>query len=116
MILFAPPPSPTHARARNHLELLFTRVAGKRTTLTPGQLYRRMSAEFKERRAANHGACLMPMVECRADSALSANWSLEALTAPCSQCEAVVLEIAWDYAERYDVWLPEAQPSLNAPQ
>lgn len=102
------PPPP-----RNHLELLFARVTGPRPSLTPGELYRRMSAEFKERRARNHGSCVMPMVKCRADDALSVNWGLEALTARCLQCEPVVLDIAWRYAEQFDVRLPEAQPSLS---
>src|SRR4051794_23652444 len=81
----------------NHLELLFARVAGPRPTITPGELYRRMSAEFKERRARNHGTCVMPMVACHAESALSVNWGLEPLTARCLQCEPIVLEIAWHY-------------------
>jgi hypothetical protein len=113
----APTLAPTRARPRdNDLELLFARVAGERPTLTPGELYRRMSAEFKERRARNHGHCVMPMVVCRTDSALSVNWGLEPLTARCLQCEPLALGIAWRYAERYDVWMPEAQPSLAAPQ
>ena len=66
----------------------------------------------KERRARNHGSCVMPMVRCKADGALSVNWGLEPLTARCLQCEPVVLDIAWRYAEQFDVRLPEAQPSL----
>jgi hypothetical protein len=62
-----------------------------------------MSLEFRARRAANHGACMMPMVVCRAESALSLNWGLEPLTAQCPQCERIALEIAWRHAERYDV-------------
>ena len=104
--------APPRAAARNHLELLFARVAGPRPTVTPGELYRRMSADFKARRARNHGSCVMPMVVCRADTALSVNWGLEPLTARCLQCEPVALDIAWRYAEQYDVLLPEAQPSL----
>src|SRR3954462_8261074 len=98
--------------ARNRLELLFARAAGPRPSLTPGELYRRMSAEFKERRARNHGGCVMPMVACRTDDALSVNWGPEALTARCLKGEPIVLDIAWRYAERFDVKLPEAQPSL----
>jgi hypothetical protein len=98
---------------RNHLELLFARVTGPRPGLTPGELYRRMSAEFKERRARNHGTCVMPMVLCRNDGAFSVNWGLEPLTARCLQCEPIVLDIAWRHADLYDVKLPEAQPSLS---
>lgn len=108
----------TRAKARNHLELLFARVDGPRPTLTPGELYRRMSAEFKERRAADHAGCVMPMVVCHADSPLSINWGLEALTARCMQCEPLVLDIAWRYAESFDVQRPHLQPTLapNAAQ
>src|SRR5512147_1922358 len=91
------------AKPRKHLELLFARVAGDRPALTPGDLYRRMSLEFRARRAANHGGCVMPMVVCRPDSALSVNWSLEPLTASCAQCEPIALAIAWRHAERFDV-------------
>lgn len=92
------------ASPRKHLELLFARAAaGERPALTPGDLYRRMSLEFRARRAANHGGCVMPMVVCRPDSALSVNWSLEPLTASCAQCEPIALAIAWRHAERFDV-------------
>jgi hypothetical protein len=111
-MIAATAPAPVFAPARNRLELLFARATGPRPSLTPGELYRRMSAEFKERRAGNHGGCVMPMVLCRADGALSVNWGLEPLTARCLQCEPVVLDIAWRYAEQFDVRLPEAQPSL----
>jgi hypothetical protein len=99
--------------ATRDLELLFARMPGPRPSLTPGELYRRMSTEFKARRAGNHAACMMPMVSCRPDGALSLNWGLELLTARCTQCEPIVLDIAWRFAERYDVRLPEAQPSLS---
>ena len=91
------------ATPRKHLELLFARVAGERPALTPGDLYRRMSLEVRARRAANHGGCVMPMVVCRPDSALSLNWSLEPLTAPCAECEPIALDIAWRHADRFDV-------------
>jgi hypothetical protein len=111
-MITAAAPAVARSAARNHLELLFARVTGPRPSLTPGELYRRMSADFKQRRARNHGACVMPMVMCRADGPLSVNWGLEPLTARCMQCEPIVLDIAWRHAERYDVKLPEAQPSL----
>jgi hypothetical protein len=110
----AAPVAPASRAHRNDIELLFARAAGTRPTITPGELYRRMSAEFKQRRAHNHGGCVMPMVLCRADSALSVNWGLEALTARCLQCEPIALDIAWRYAAHYDVWMPDAQPSLDA--
>lgn len=113
MTITAPAPTAERATARNHLELLFDRVDGPRPMITPGELYRRMSVEFKERRAANHGNCVMPMVVCHSDSALNVNWGLEALTARCAQCEPIVLDIAWRYAEAYDVRRPHLQPSLS---
>ena len=94
------------------LELLFARVDGPRPTLTPGELYRRMSAEFKQLRPADHAGCVMPMVVCHSDSALGVNWGLDAVTARCTCCEAIVLDIAWRYAESYDVQRPHLQPSL----
>ena len=57
----------------------------------------------------------MPMVVCHSESSLSVNWGLEALTARCAQCEPVILDIAWRYAEAYDVNRPHLQPSLAAP-
>ena len=109
------PDRTTAARTpRKHLELLFARVASDRPALTPGDLYRRMSAEFRARRAANHGGCVMPMVICRPGSALSVNWSLEALTAPCQQCEPIALQIAWRYAERFDVRVLGTVPEPEA--
>lgn len=113
MTITAPAPPVERAKARNHLELLFSRVGGARPAISPGELYRRMSIEFKERRAANHGNCVMPMVVCHSDSPLNVNWGLEALTARCAQCEPIVLEIAWRYAEAYDVHRPHLQPSLR---
>jgi hypothetical protein len=106
-------PAATRVPRRNQLELLFVRSAGRRPALTPGELYRRMSAEFKESRAPDHGNCVMPMVACNADSPLGVNWGLEQLTARCMRCEAVALEIAWRYAETYDVRRPHLQPSLS---
>lgn len=112
MIDAAPTVTRERTPRRNQLELLFVRAAGARPTLTPGELYRRMSAEFKRRRAPDHGHCVMPMVICHADSALGVNWGLEQLTARCLQCEAIALEIAWRHAESYDVQRPHLQPSL----
>jgi len=102
-----------HCAHMTYLELLFARVDGPRTSITPGELYRRMSAEFKERRPADHGTCMMPMVVCHSDSALSVNWGLESLTGRCGKCERIVLDIAWRFAETYDVHRPHLQPSLT---
>ena len=105
---------------RRRLELLFARALAEKAQLSPGELYRRMSEDFRARRAANHGGCVMPMVVCRADSPLSVNWGLEPLTAPCVQCEPLALDIAWRHAERYDVRVlgtvtpPEEHPVLEA--
>jgi hypothetical protein len=112
MTTAAPAVSRKRAAARNRLELLFARVDGPRPTLTPGELYRRMSAEFKERRSADHAGCVMPMVICHSDSPLSINWGLEALTARCAQCEPLILDIAWRHAGAYDVSRPHLQPTL----
>jgi hypothetical protein len=98
-------PAQQRARARHQLELLFARVREPRASITPGDLYRRMSTEFRNRRAANHGSCVMPMVVCRRETPLSLNWGLEQLTASCAQCEALSLDIAWRHAERFEVRL-----------
>lgn len=89
-----------------YLERLFERLARPpriRTVVTPGDLYRRMSNEFRARRAAGHGGCVMPMVVFRRDSGRHANWDVETLTTQCPGCERLASRISRRYAARFDL-------------
>ena len=74
----------------------------QRSRLTPGQLYRMLSADF---RAQRPGRCLcrMPMVAPREPSIPgTANWSLEPARR-CERCASLVARLASEYAQRYDL-------------
>jgi hypothetical protein len=89
-----------------YLERLFARIAGPsrtRSVVTPGDLYRRMSNEFRTRRPAGHGGCVMPMVVFRRDSGRRANWDVEMLITQCPVCERLASRISRRYAARFDL-------------
>ena len=85
------------------LQKLFRR--SQRKVLAPGDLYRRMSAEFRHARPEDHRGCLMPVIVSAARrSACEANWKIERLGSHCPECSAIAAPIARRYASRFDVF------------
>lgn len=77
-----------------------------RTLLTPGKLYARLSAEFRERRPPACSTCQMPMVyTVGADDPDRPNWNVEAPRC-CEQCVAIVHELVERYGREFDVFDP----------
>jgi len=87
----------------NVLRKLFRR--SRRRLLAPGDLYRRMSAEFRYERPEDHGGCVMPVIVSAARrNDCEANWRIERLSSHCAECSAIAAPIARRYASRYDVF------------
>ena len=74
-----------------------------RSVLTPGELYRRMSAELRYRQPKGHHTCAMPMVIFRRRRSEVPNWTTEQLTTHCAECAAIVDPIVRRHAARYDI-------------
>lgn len=73
-----------------------------RTRVTPGQLYRLLSAALREERRSCC-RCRMPMVCARAGvPGTGANWHLEPHR-PCAECGPLVAALVSRYAEAYDM-------------
>ena len=80
----------------------------KRTPVTPGQLYRLLSAEFRQKRPARC-ACRMPMVAASdASGPGAANWDVERRGRGCGACAAVVSGLVRRYGELYELRNPDA--------
>jgi hypothetical protein len=81
-----------------------------REALTPGHLYRLMSAEFRAFRSAGC-SCVMPMVfTCDPTRHRACNWGVRALATACPACEPLVDEIVARHAAVYDVNDPTYLP------
>ena len=74
-----------------------------RSALTPGDLYRRMSAELRYRQPKGHHTCAMPMVVFRRRRTGVPNWTTESLTTRCAECAAIVDPIVRRHAARFDI-------------
>ena len=73
-----------------------------RVVVTPGQLYRLLSAEFRQLRPPRC-TCRMPMVVARERlGPQDANWSVERGRS-CGACAGLVSGLVGRYAERYDM-------------
>lgn len=75
--------------------------APPRTLVTPGQLYRMLSAALREQRPARCG-CRMPMVTARMHEGEGANWQLEPHRR-CPRCAPLVARLVSQYSENYDM-------------
>jgi hypothetical protein len=85
----------------------------ERTTLTPGKLYARLSAEFRRRR--RHPNCRMPMVMlAHRASPGGANWTLEPSLSTCEECMRLVEEIVRGAESEFDLRDPTAIPRWPA--
>ena len=79
--------------------------AVQRARVTPGHLYRLLSAEFREHRPSRC-ACRMPMVTFREPGRPgSANWQLE-LRRDCEACKPLVGQLVSRFAQLYDIHNP----------
>ena len=75
----------------------------KRTAVTPGHLFRMLSAEFRAQRPPGC-MCRMGMVAFRdGGSAVTANWTLERASRSCPRCEPVMSRLVAHFAELYDI-------------
>src|SRR5438309_9555224 len=90
---------------------------GDKVQLTLGDLYRRMSADFRAVRPENHQACVMPMVVAFHDEeAKDTNWTVEPLTSFCPFCHTLSQMIVSEYSTRYRVrYVPQRVPRESAP-
>lgn len=70
--------------------------------VTLGELYRRMSEDFRAVRPAEHSACVMPMVVA-AQGEEGPNWAVEPLTSFCPFCRSLSQMIVAEYATRHQV-------------
>ena len=77
---------------------------GDKVQLTLGDLYRRMSADFRAVRPDDHSACVMPMVVAFHDEEdKDTNWTVEPLTSFCPFCHSLSEMIVTEYSMRYQV-------------
>ena len=77
----------------------------RRRLVTPGQLYRMLSAEFRQQRPPRC-ACRVPMVTAREPSPGGPNWHLEPRRRACGNCDALVASLARRFADDYDLVIP----------
>ena len=81
-----------------------------REALTPGHLYRLLSAEFRAFRTSGC-SCVMPLVfTCEPTHHRACNWGVRALASDCPSCQPLVDEIVARHAAVYDVKDPTYQP------
>lgn len=82
--------------------------APRRAQLTPGQLYRILSSEFRLHRSPRC-TCRMPMIyACERPAEGAANWNVEPLARRCGECQALVDRLVAHFCELYDVRDPES--------
>jgi len=75
-----------------------------RRLVTPGQLYRMLSAEFRAQRPRGC-TCRVPMVASREPAPEGPNWYLEPRGRTCGACDPLVTNLARLYARDYDLLL-----------
>jgi hypothetical protein len=86
-----------------------------RVALTPGHLYRLMSAEFRAFRTGRC-SCVMPMVVTHEPEPIhGCNWTVGSLASACERCEELVAEIVARHAAVYDVNDPTFTPAAPDP-
>ena len=88
------------------------KTADKKLKVTLGELYRRMSSDFRAVRPEDHASCVMPMVvESDAEDG-DTNWKVEPLTSQCAFCRCLTLMIAEEYSGRFVVrHFPHTEPA-----
>ena len=78
------------------------RADNNKVQVTLGELYRRMSADFRAVRPVDHAGCVMPMVVAsQADE--GPNWKVQALTSFCPFCDSITAMIVAEYSSRFQV-------------
>ena len=88
----------------------------ERTPLTPGKLYARLSAEFRQVRPEHCGNCRMPMVVLTHRLGPdSCNWTVEPASNLCSECEELIASIVEKAAREYDLHDPISVPFFPHP-
>jgi hypothetical protein len=81
-----------------------------RTSLTPGKLYARLSAEFRMLRPGTC-SCNVPLpYVVERDGPDAANWELGAVPPACETCRATIDEVVSRALTHYDVYDPTASP------
>lgn len=81
-----------------------------RTSLTPGKLYARLSAEFRMLRTDTCSCNVpLPFVVERTDPD-DANWELGAVPPACEKCRPTIDDVVSRAREHYDVYDPTASP------
>ena len=79
----------------------------KRTLLTPGKLYARLSSEFRKARPDGCESCAMPMPHLvQRAGVMAPNWAVDDDVAACSGCTLIAAKIVRRLSRQYDVWDP----------
>ena len=91
---------------------------GDKVQLTLGDLYRRMSEDFRAVRPDDHQACVMPMVVAFHDEEeKDTNWTVEPLTSFCPFCHSLSAMIVTEYSTRFQVrYFPQRLVREAAPR
>ncbi len=88
--------------------------ASQKAKLTLGELYRRMSSDFRAVRPEGHASCVMPMVVQSDEEGGDSNWKVEPLTSHCAFCRCLTLMIAEEYSGRFEVrHFPDPAPATT---
>jgi hypothetical protein len=88
----------------------------ERTSLTPGKLYARLSAEFRRMRPGDCGNCRMPMVVLTHRlSPGDCNWTVETASNLCDKCEVLIATLVKKAGEEYDLLDPISVPFFPRP-
>lgn len=86
-----------------------------RIALTPGKLYARLSAEFRNHPSRHCQACRMPMVVPRRSAGEDQpNWSVEETPPVCEECRPIIRAVVESVGRRYALHDPAA--TLKPPQ
>lgn len=79
----------------------------KRTLITPGRLYARLSAELGKVRPAGCESCAMPMPHLVHRAGVrTPNWAVDDQVAACSGCTLIATKIVSRLSRQYDLWDP----------
>lgn len=75
-----------------------------RSSVTPGRLYVKMSAEFEAFKTQSRCGCVMPLpYTCEPAVPGDCNWRVQQMWSQCNSCEPFLRDLVERYSRRYDI-------------
>ena len=81
-----------------------------RTTITPGRLYAKLAAEFRQCCCGNCTRCVVPLPFPIEGAGAGPNWALGPLPRDCEPCSKVIGDLVRRYQSEYDLLDPFSRP------